>query len=108
MSSGKDALQMVPLHLPHPILGGPPRPSRREARPCERGIENFRGLNSTQHAAVLGAIKDTPAFGGGCAILDVPCARQQPYLCKSDGGMTSAEQRNGWWPLYLQGEHNCG
>ena len=24
------------LHLPHPILGGPPCPSRREARPCER------------------------------------------------------------------------
>jgi len=42
-ASGKDALQLVPLRLPDPILGEPECSSRREARAreCHRSLETW-------------------------------------------------------------------
>src|SRR5258706_3281016 len=93
MNTGKDALQIVPLHLPHPILGGPPCPSRREARPCERHQKLPR---SQRHPAstVLGAVKDKPPLAVAAPYLTPPARGSTGIVQGRDEGMTPAEQRN--------------
>jgi len=108
MSNGKDALQIVPLHLPHPILGGPPCPSRREARPCERHRKTSAVPAGIQHASVLGAVKDKPPLAVAAPSLTTPVRGSTGFVRGWDEGMTTAEQRNGRGALLLQGEHSCG
>ncbi len=100
LSSGKDALQIVPLHLPHPILGGPPCPSRREARPCERHRTTSAVPAESSMTPCSRPSRPSPPGRRKGAGLDRHCARQHGFVQAWDEGMIPAEQRMAGFALY--------
>ena len=74
----------------------------KRSKALRAASKNFRGPSGIQHATVLGAVKDKPPLAVAAPSLTTPVRGSTGFVQGWDEGMTTAEQRNGWWALYCR------